>query len=115
MKKVIRSKSKCCQQCFAYVQSGSRKCRYCGYIFKSPGKYLLDKIKQAFNINRVYYVDKSEKYGAETALFTTQEVDSLLEMKSLKILMYMVMSDINFLDETSLIELGKTMGVVRED
>ena len=102
-------RERCCQSCFAYVNANSRKCKYCGFKLKSTTDFLFDKIKQVLRIDRGYSVIKSKKQNVRKQLFTHQEIDNLLEMDRLSILMYLILSDLNFLDETSLIELGNTL------
>ena len=109
-KKLVRS----CRQCFAYVPADSRKCKFCGFKFKSPGKYLIDKIKQVLNIEKAYSVGKAKNADARNGLFTTEEIENLLKLKNLKIQMFLVLDDLAFLDEMSLIELGKTLSLMSE-
>ena len=107
MRKGKRERS--CRQCFAYITYDARKCRYCGYKYKSSGKYLFDKIKQALRIDRVYSVNKTEKHGRQKRIFTPQEIENMLKPDNFRILMFLVLDDISFLDETALIELGETL------
>lgn len=105
-------RERCCRKCFAYIPFDSRKCEFCGYKYKSPGKYLLDKIAHALKIDRAYSMEKVKKHGRKTGFFTAQEIDAMLNAKKFQILMYLVLDDIAFLDETSLIELGEMLTVM---
>ncbi len=104
-----------CFKCFAYIRADSRKCKFCGYKYKSSGKYLLDKIKQVFGVDKVYSVDKIKTRDARASLFTPQEIEYLLKMKHLKVEMFLVLDDLAFLDETSLIQLGRTLSGLSEN
>ena len=110
--RTTRKREKCCRKCFAYVSHTARKCEFCGYVFKSPGKYLFDKIARIFKTNIVHSVKKSKGYSPKDNFFSRQEIEFLLEMDNCKILMYLILSDMNFLDETSLVELGETFMAV---
>lgn len=107
MRKGKRERS--CRQCFAYISYDARKCRYCGFKYKSSGKYLFDKIKQVLNIDRVYSLNKVEKHSRRPNLFAPQEIENMLKPDNFRILMFLVLDDIAFLDETALIELGETL------
>ena len=110
-----KSKEKRCQQCFAYVPFQLRKCKFCGYKFKSTGKFLLDKIKSVLRINSVYSLQKTSAHGTYKTFFTLAEVDQLSEMSNIKVILYFILSDLSYMDEISLIELGKTLSAVNED
>ena len=113
--KSSKKRERRCDQCFAYTRADSRKCKFCGFKFKSSGEYLFDKIKQILNIDKVYSVDKVETQSVHRNFFTTEEIENLLEMKNLKIEMFLVLDDLAFLDETSLIQLGKTLSMMSEN
>jgi len=102
-------REKCCQQCFAYVRLNSRKCRHCGFVFKSAGKYLFDTIKNVLRIEHAHSIDKTQKHHREQIFFTAREVEYMFDTHHYQILMYLVLSDVNFLDEAALIELGETI------
>lgn len=107
-----RSREKRCHQCFAYVRSNSRKCRYCGFVFKSTGKFIFDTIKQVLKIEKAYSPNNAQKARREQIFFTAREVEYLFDSRHYQILMYLVLNDINFLDESSLIELGETLSAM---
>ncbi len=109
MRKGKRERS--CRQCFAYISYDARKCQFCGYKYKSPGKYLFDKIKQVLRIERVYSLNKAEKHGGRR-IFTPQEIENMLKPDNFRILMFLVLDDISFLDETALIELGEALTIM---
>ena len=111
MKKNNR-RERCCRGCFAYIPYDSRKCKFCGYKYKSSGKYLFDKIKQALKIDRAYTVNKVKTRDVQDSLFTLQEIEYLLKMENLKIQMFLVLDDLAFLDEMALIELGDTLSMM---
>lgn len=109
-----RKFEKCCDNCFTYIPHNARKCRFCGYRYKSVGKFIFDKLKKAFRVEEVYAVKKSTKNSRRQTLFTSREIDNLLAAKNFRILMYLVLDDIAFLDETALIELGQTLSMIDE-
>ena len=112
--KRYRRREKCCRACFAYVPAGARKCKFCGYKFKSPGRYLFDKIFRALKIDRAYAVRRAPARDESLSLFTLQEIENLLAPSNFRILMYLVLDDIILLDETSLIELGEMLSLMSE-
>lgn len=110
-KKRVRS----CRQCYAYIAFDSRKCEFCGYKYKSSGRYIFDKIKKAFNIEKVYSVQKAATSSSGITFFSPREIDTMLDQKNYQILMYLVLDDVAYLDETSLIELGRTLLSIDEN
>jgi hypothetical protein len=115
--KKTRIRERCCRRCYAYFPSDARKCPFCGYKYKSGGRYLLDKIKHALKIDHAFAVQKTKTRGnrQQQTLFTNQDVENLFNGKKFKILMYLVLDDVAFLDETSLIELGETLSSMYEN
>ncbi|MCY7375495.1 MAG: hypothetical protein LH472_05935 [Pyrinomonadaceae bacterium] len=112
--KKTRRRERCCRGCFAFIPFDSRKCQFCGYKYKSSGKYLFDKIKQALKTDRAYTVNKVKTRDAQHSLFTLQEIEYLLKMENRKIQMFLVLDDLAFLDEMALIELGETLSMMSE-
>jgi hypothetical protein len=98
-----------CPRCFAYVSPDSRKCKFCSYTFKSPGKYLVDKIKHALKIDRVFSVRREKPSCDAHNFFTFREIEKLTRFDNVHILMFMRLDDISLLDEMILIELGETI------
>lgn len=98
-----------CPACFAYIRADSRKCKFCGYIFKTPGKYWVDKIKHVLKIERAFSVSREKSHRRSQIFFTSGEIEKLTKFDSLHILMFMQLDDISLLDETALIELGETL------
>lgn len=110
-----KRREKCCRGCFAYVPEGSRKCHYCGYKFKSPSKYLFDKIRRVLHIESVYVVAKTKPHAENrNQFFTDQEIESLLKLEDFRIQMLLILDDLVFLDERALIELGETLSLMNE-
>jgi hypothetical protein len=104
-----RFREKSCCRCFAYIRADSRKCEFCGYIYKSPGKYIVDKLKQALQINRVFAVSKEKTNGKAQKFFSHEEIEKITKFDDFHILMFLSLDDINLLDEMALIELGETL------
>jgi uncharacterized Rmd1/YagE family protein len=98
-----------CPRCFAYIRADSRKCKHCAYTFKSAGKYLVDKIKQALKIDRAFSISREKTRSAAQNFFTRKEIESLTRFDNVHILMLMKLDDISLLDEMALIELGETI------
>ncbi|MDQ3797947.1 MAG: hypothetical protein M3384_00715 [Acidobacteriota bacterium] len=104
-----------CPRCFAYIRADSRKCKYCAYIFKTPGKYWVDKIKHVLKIDRAFSIggnsngNREKSHRQAQIFFTSGEIETLTRFDSLHILMFMQLDDISLLDETALIELGETL------
>lgn len=114
----MRKRKICCRQCFAFIPFDSRKCEFCGCKYKSPGKYLFDKIKHALKIHKVYSLDKSktaDKDERRENFFTAGEIEVLLDPGKFRILMYLILDEIAFVDETSLIQLGETLSLISEN
>jgi hypothetical protein len=104
-----RKHQKECPQCFAYISADSRKCKFCSYTFKSPGKYWVDKIRHVLRIDRAFSVSREKTRRETKNFFTRREIESLTRFDNLHILMFMRLDDISLLDEMSLIELGETL------
>ena len=98
-----------CPQCFAYVRADSRKCKFCGYTFKSTGKYLVDKIKHALRIDRAFSISREKSHRENQIFFTPKDIEKLTRFDNFHILMFMRLDDISLLDEMALIELGETI------
>jgi tRNA G26 N,N-dimethylase Trm1 len=98
-----------CPQCFAYIRADSRKCQFCGYTFKSAGKYWVDKIKHVLKIDRAFSVSREKSHRETQNFFTPREIEKLTRLENLHILMFMRLDDISLLDEMALIELGETL------
>jgi hypothetical protein len=98
-----------CPQCFAYIRADSRKCEFCGYTFKSPGKYWVDKIKHALKIDRAFSVSTDKARQETKNFFTRREIEALTRFENFHILMLVRLDDISLLDEMALIELGETL------
>ncbi|HEX8370279.1 MAG TPA: zinc ribbon domain-containing protein [Pyrinomonadaceae bacterium] len=108
-KKKHRRHQKECPQCFAYISADSRKCKFCGYTFKSPGKYWVDKIKQVLKIDRAFSVSREKAHQETQNFFTPREIEKLTRLSDFQILMFLRLDDISLLDEMALIELGETL------
>lgn len=117
-KRKHKAREKCCRQCFAYIRADSRKCKYCGCIYKSRSQYLADKLRRAFGIARALRIDRAfplerEKPNANGAdsqkFFTRAEIEKLTRLDNFHILMFMSLDDIALLDEMALIDLGETL------
>lgn len=113
--KKYRRPGKSCRRCFAYIAADARKCKFCGYKYKSSGRYLLDRIRKALHIDRVFSVAKVKTRDERQNFFTAQEIENLLKLEDLKIQMYLILDDLALLDETSLIELGETLSIMYEN
>lgn len=107
-------KKKVCYKCLKPVTANTRKCLYCGNVFKSTRRFLFDKIKGIFDIQRVYSPNQISAYQNEKPFFTPDDVDRLFIDRNFKILIYMVLSDLNYLDESSLIDLGETLVAIEK-
>ncbi len=108
-KKKVKYREKKCQQCFAYVSSASKKCKFCGYRFESSGSYLVGKIKQALQIDRAFKIVTAKNQKEPERFFTLQEIEYLVQPDNIKILMFLTLDNINLLDETALLELGNML------
>lgn len=108
-KKKHRRHKKECPQCFAYISADSRKCKFCGYTFKSSGKYWVDKIKHALRIDRAFSVSREKSQKVTQNFFTRGEIEKLTRFENIHILMMVKLDDISLLDEMALIELGETL------
>lgn len=110
-RKKSRVREKSCLRCFAFIRADSRKCKFCGYIYKSSGKYLAEKFLHALRIDRVFSVSNGNgKTSAhDQKFFTPGEIEKLTSFKNARILMFMNLDDVNLLDETALILLGETL------
>jgi len=106
-----RTRVKCCCHCFAYIRGDSRKCKFCGYIYKSRSQYLGDKLRRVLRIDRVFPLVKEKTSAAAESqkFFTRAEIEMLTRLDSFYILMFMSLDDIALLDEMTLIELGETL------
>lgn len=104
-------RGKSCCQCFAYIRADSRKCKFCGYIYKSRSQYLADKLRHVLRIDRAFPLVKEKTSAAEESrkFFTLAEIEKLTRLDNLQILMFMSLDDIALLDEMTLIELGETL------
>jgi hypothetical protein len=98
-----------CPQCFAYISPDSRKCKFCGYTFKSPGKYWVDKIKHVLKIDRAFSVSREKAHKETQNFFSRREIEALTRFENFHILMLVRLDDISLLDEMALIELGETL------
>src|SRR5215213_3029096 len=108
-KKKHRRHKIACPRCFAYIRPDSRKCQFCGYTFKSAGKYLVDKIKHVLRIDRAFSVSREKPLRETPNFFTPREIEKLTRFDNVNILMFMRLDDISLLDEMTLIELGETI------
>lgn len=109
VKKRHRRPQRECPQCFAYIRGDSRKCKFCGYTFKSPGEYWVDKIKHVLRIDRAFSVNREKPRRETQNFFTPGEIEKLTKLDNFHILMFMRLDDISLLDEMTLIELGETI------
>ena len=113
-RKKLYVREKSCLRCFAYIHTDSRKCKFCGYVFKSSGRYLVDKFMRAFGINAVnsspaISTNKISPIDNNHEFFTSTEIEQLTSFKDSQILMFMNLDDNTLLDETALIQLGETI------
>lgn len=113
-RKKLYVREKSCLRCFAYIHTDSRKCKFCGYVFKSSGRYLVDKFLHAFRLKRVYSspsISDNETPSIDNnhEFFTPTEIEQLSSFEDSQILMFMNLDDITLLDETALIQLGETI------
>jgi len=106
-----RTRGKSCSQCFAYIRADARKCKFCGYTYKSRSQYLADKLRRVLRIDRAFPLVKEKTSAAAESqkFFTRAEIEMLTRLDSFYILMFMSLDDIALLDEMTLIELGETL------
>ena len=114
-KKKTGSSAKKCPQCFAHIRSDARKCKYCSYKFSSSGGSLVGKIKQALRIDRVFRVVTADNQTEAEHFFTVKEIETLIKLDNINILMFLTLDNITMLDETALLELGKTLSRVDDN
>ncbi len=98
-----------CRICFAYVPTGSRKCRFCGYKFKSSSRYFVDKIRRVLRINRAFSMDTANILEDSKQFFTLKEIETLINLDNINILMFLTLDNVTMLDETVLMELGEML------
>jgi hypothetical protein len=108
-KRKHRARQKSCRNCFAYIRTDSRKCKYCGYIYKSQSQYWTDKLVRALRIDRAFPILKEKTNGETEKFFSGPEIEKLMRLDNVYILMFMSLDDISLLDEMTLIELGETL------
>lgn len=107
--KKIKFSKKSCPECFASVAGKAKVCKSCGYAFKTIGQNFIDKIKHILRIDRAFEVNKQKTFNPKECFFTPSEIEKLLKMKQLRILMFMNLDNMDFINETSLIELGEML------
>ena len=105
----IKSSKKSCPECSASAAGKAKVCKSCGYEFKTAGRYLIDRITQILRIDRVFEISKQKTLNPKECFFTASEIEKILKMKQIKILMFMNLDNMEFINETSLIELGEML------
>lgn len=117
-KQKLYVQEKSCLRCYAYIKVSSRKCKFCGYVYKSSGRYIVDKLLNALRINRdlsAAVPPFAENIKTDTIIednhkfFTPAEIENLAAFEDTRILMFMNLDDLALLDETALIQLGETI------